>query len=162
MLNPMKLDQRLWRVLHVLLHMNETSHAMTSQEIAQMLDTNPVVVRRIMAGLREQDYVKSEKGHGGGWSLLCSLEQITLLDVYQALGKPAIFALGPAEAKPKCLIEQAVNHAIDDVLKQSENLLLERFQKITVAQINSDFENLFAELPAKARLHKHHRPLQSK
>jgi hypothetical protein len=29
------------------------------------MDTNPVVLRRVMAGLRDQGYVQSEKGHGG-------------------------------------------------------------------------------------------------
>lgn len=145
--NAMKTDQRLWRVLHVLLHMSEHHKPLTSQEIAKMLDTNPVVVRRIMAGLRNKGYLQSEKGHGGGWRLLCSLDEITLLDVYEALGQPSIFALGPAEEKPNCLVEQAVNTAIDDILEQSRQLLLKRFAQIPVAHIQKDFERLYAALP---------------
>jgi DNA-binding IscR family transcriptional regulator len=48
--------------------------------------TNPVVLRRTMAGSREQGYVRSEKGHGGGWTLACDLSAMTLRDIYDALG----------------------------------------------------------------------------
>ena len=65
----MKRDSRLSGVLHVLLHMAELDGPVTSALLAKAMDTNPVVIRRIMAGLRDQGYVRSEKGHGGGWSL---------------------------------------------------------------------------------------------
>lgn len=51
-----------------------------------MLDTNPALVRRSMAGLREAGYVRSEKGHNGGWSLSCDPTTVTLLDIYKAVG----------------------------------------------------------------------------
>ncbi|HYE44453.1 MAG TPA: Rrf2 family transcriptional regulator, partial [Caulobacter sp.] len=62
----MRKDSRLSRMLHVLLHMAQRHEPMTSDAIAQMLGTNPAVVRRTMAGLRDAGYVRSEKGHGGG------------------------------------------------------------------------------------------------
>ena len=62
----MSSDNRLSRMLHVLIHMDQREHPLTSDEIARMLNTNPVVVRRTMAGLRDNGYVTSEKGHGGG------------------------------------------------------------------------------------------------
>lgn len=137
----MKHDHRLWRVLHVLIHMHQHAEPMTSKAIAHMLSTNPVVVRRTMAGLREQGYVISEKGPGGGWQLGRPIQDITLLDVYQALGSPAIFALGPATDHKGCLVEIAVNAALDESLKQAEALLLGRFAQVTVAEIEQDFQD---------------------
>ena len=37
----------------------------TSGDLAQAMGTNPVVLRRVLAGLRDQGLVRSEKGHGG-------------------------------------------------------------------------------------------------
>ena len=71
-------------VLHVLLHMAEHPDAMTSEMLARAMGTNPVVIRRLMAGLRERGFVRSEKGHGGGWTIACDLGAVTLLDVYEA------------------------------------------------------------------------------
>ena len=47
-----------------------------------------------MAGLRELSLVRSEKGHGGGWTIAQDLTTATPRDVYEALGSPGIFAMG--------------------------------------------------------------------
>jgi DNA-binding IscR family transcriptional regulator len=59
-------DNRLSRMLHVLIHMDHIGEPVTSETIGRMLATNPVVVRRTMAGLRTAGYLTSVKGHGGG------------------------------------------------------------------------------------------------
>jgi len=92
----MRSDSRLSRMLHVLLHMARQDAPFTSEQLAQMLATNPVVVRRTMAGLKKAGYVQSEKGHGGGWTLSCDLAAVSLLDIHQAVGGPRIFAIGSA------------------------------------------------------------------
>ncbi|MDQ2736900.1 MAG: Rrf2 family transcriptional regulator, partial [Pseudomonadota bacterium] len=78
----MRRDSRFSGVLHVLLHMAEAERAVTSEALAKAMQTNPVVIRRIMAGLREAGFVHSEKGHGGGWKIVRDLASITLRDVY--------------------------------------------------------------------------------
>ena len=108
----MRRDSRLSGVLHVLLHMAEHDGPVTSEMLAKAMGTNPVVVRRIMAGLRDDGYVRSEKGHGGGWVLARDLAGITLRNVYEALGRPALLAMGHRTDQPGCLVEQAVNHAL--------------------------------------------------
>jgi Rrf2 family protein len=140
----MRSDNRLSRMLHVLIHMDQQQGALTSETIARMLGTNPVVVRRTMAGLREQGYVGSERGHGGGWRLTRSLEEISLLDVYRALGGPPIFALGLADDHPECLVEQAVNAALDDSLRTARQLLFDRLDRITLADVSRDYGDRLA------------------
>jgi len=133
-------DNRLSRMLHVLIHIDRHDGPVTSEVLARMLNTNPVVVRRTMGGLRVQGYVESEKGHGGGWVLARKLAQITLLDVYQALGEPPIFALGLADDHPRCLVEQAVNHGLAEALSDAKQRLLSRFAQISVADLARDLE----------------------
>lgn len=135
----MKRDSRLSGVLHVLLHMAEHEGPVTSEVLARAMRTNPVVVRRTMAGLREQGYVRSEKGHGGGWTLACDLEAVTLGDVYQALGRPSLFAIGNRSEAPDCLVEQAVNAALDSALEEAEALLLSSLHHVTLAALSTDF-----------------------
>jgi Rrf2 family protein len=135
----MKRDSRLSGALHVLLHMAEVKGPVTSEAMAGAMSTNPVVIRRIMAGLRENGFVRSEKGHGGGWTIARDLAAITLRDVYTALGEPELFAMGNRTEAPGCLVEQAVNAALDDAFRDAETLLLERFGAITLAQLSADF-----------------------
>ncbi|MBA4759973.1 Rrf2 family transcriptional regulator [Sphingosinicella sp.] len=135
----MKRDSRLSGVLHVLLHMAEHDGPMTSETLAKAMQTNPVVIRRVMAGLRDAGYVRSEKGHGGGWTLACDLGAVTLRDVYNALGHPALLSIGNRTESPGCLVEQAVNAALSDAFREAEELLLARFETVTLAALSADF-----------------------
>lgn len=134
----MRRDSRLSGVLHVLLHMAEDDAPKTSEVLARAMNTNPVVVRRIMAGLRDQGLVRSEKGHGGGWTIACDLDKVSLRDIYEALGKPDILAIGNRTETPGCLVEQAVNAALGEAFDEAEALLLRRFGKVTLAQLSAD------------------------
>lgn len=136
----MKRDSRLSGVLHVLLHMADQSEPATSEVLAKAMQTNPVVIRRIMAGLREQGFVRSAKGHGGGWTLNCDLSDVTLRDIYAALGSPALLAIGNRTEAPGCLVEQAVNAALGQAFDDAEAMLLTRLGDVTLERLRLDVE----------------------
>ncbi|MCD0505005.1 Rrf2 family transcriptional regulator [Bordetella petrii] len=138
----MRTDSRLSRMLHVLLHMARAEQPMTSEQIGQMLGTNPAVVRRTMAGLRKAGYVQSDKGHHGGWRLARGLDQITLLDVHRAVGGPRIFAIGADRDNPDCAVERVVNEAIADALHQAEALLVQRLGSVSLGDLAGQFDAL--------------------
>jgi DNA-binding IscR family transcriptional regulator len=139
----MRNDSRLSRMLHVLLHMARHDGPMTSETIAAMLGTNPVVVRRTMAGLRDAGYVRSEKGHGGGWVLACDLARVSLLDVHRAVGGPRLFAIGNEHDNPDCLVEQVVNEAVEDALREAEALLIARLGAVSLAELARGFDGRY-------------------
>lgn len=148
----MRRDGKLSRVLHILLHMAEHKGPVTSEVLAKMQHTNPVVVRQIMAGLRNQGYVQSVKGHSGGWTLVCDLSRITLSDIYTALGSPSILAIGNRTEAPGCLVEQTVNTALGQVFSEVEELLLSRLGNVTLDMLSKD---LHARLVARGASHNH-------
>ena len=137
-------------MLHVLLHMAQQGSPRTSEVLAKAMDTHPVVIRRIMAGLRDQGYVRSEKGHGGGWTLACDLSKVTLRDVYTALGCPSLLAIGNRTEAPGCLGEAAVNAALDKSFQEAEALLLSRLGEVTLAKLSADVRG---RLSARSRAH---------
>lgn len=132
-------DSRLSSVLHVLLHMAEMDGPATSETLARAMSTNPVVLRRLMTGLRQAGFVASEKGHGGGWSLACNLADISLRDIHEALGSPTLLAVGHRSENPSCLVEQAVNAALGSAFLDAEALLLAHFGGVTLAALSADF-----------------------
>lgn len=111
---------------------------MTSEVLARAMDTNPVVIRRMMAGLRDRGYVKSEKGHGGGWVLGRDLAELTLRDVYDALGSPPLFAIGHRTERPGCPVEKAVNAVLGKTLEDTEAVLRARLGEVTLAAVQKD------------------------
>lgn len=132
---PLPTDSRLPRVLHVLLHLDQTEDPVTSDQIGQMLMTNPALVRRVMGGLRKAGLVSSSKGHGGGWYLVRSLTEISLADVYAALGSPQLFAVGPSSDNPSCLLERAANKATGNALEAAKLVFNTELEKMTVAEL---------------------------
>ena len=134
----MPTDNRLSRMLHVLIHMDHIGAPVTSETISRMLDTNPVVVRRTMAGLKTAGYLSSVKGHGGGWRLARPLDEVTLRDIHLALGSPRVFAIGLADDDPRCLVERAVNGALKDAMSEAEQRLLARFGEVTIGALSRD------------------------
>ncbi len=145
----MKRDSRLSSVLHALLHMAEQEGPMTSDALAQCLGTNPVVVRRTMGFLRDAGIVHSERGHAGGWRIQADLRQVTLRQLHEALGEPAMFAIGNRHEAPECLVEQSVNAALEGAFAEAEALLLQRFSEITLADLAADFARRHAAIRRK-------------
>ena len=128
----------------------------TSDVLARAMDTNPVVIRRLMSGLRDRGYVRSEKGHGGGWTIACDLSAVTLHDIYEALGRPELLAMGNRADTPGCLVEQAVNAALGETFDEAEKLLLSRFGQISLAALSADFHARLAERGGSIALETNH------
>ncbi|MYM00117.1 Rrf2 family transcriptional regulator [Novosphingobium sp. FGD1] len=135
----MRRDSRMSGVLHVLLHMAEIDGPVMSETMAKIIEINPVVIRRIMAGLREAGLVRSEKGHDGGRTIERDLAIITLRDVYQARNSPELFGMGNRADAPGCLVEESVNAALGRAFDEARALLLDRFASVTLAQLSADF-----------------------
>ena len=124
--------------LHALLHIADRDEPVTSEAIADMVSSNPVVVRRTLAGLRHGKLVRSTKGHGGGWELARPLAAITLGDIYDALEAPEVFAMADRTESPGCLVEQAFNRAMRGAFAEAEAVLLARFREVSLADIAAD------------------------
>ena len=124
--------------LHVLAHLADAAAPRTSEDLAACVGTNPVVVRRSLAGLREAGLVAAARGAGGGWSLARDAADITLRDVYAALGErllQGVDVAGPRPPRGGCRIQRAVAGTLDEFLDEAEALLAERLGRITLAAL---------------------------
>lgn len=107
----------------------------TSQALATVLATNPVVVRRLLSALSHAGLVTSVKGPSGGTRLAKSPKQITLRDIYRALDSGELLhqtAHDSAETKDlkktmrgvfrkaqKCLEEELDSTTLNQLIKKS-------------------------------------------
>jgi Rrf2 family protein len=142
----MKRNSRFSSALHMLVHMAEAGgRALTSEELSSFIHTNPVVVRRSIAGLREAGIVASSRGHGGGWQLGRAPGEISLAEISAALGETLLpFSTEPES--PGCLVEQAVIAALEDFRTEAERLLAQKLGRITLADLAADFRRRYDEI----------------
>lgn len=140
----MRRNERLSVALHVLLHMGERpEQPMTSEEMAACVGTNPVVIRRTFAGLREAGIVTSVKGHGGGWRLARPPAAVSLAEIQHALSERVV-SLTSAEVPPRCLVLRAVVDVLDDAVHEAERVLDRRLSTFTLADLAAHVRALHA------------------
>ena len=133
----MKRNSKLSLALHALGHMAaDPNYPRTSVEIAEHNKTHPAFVRRVLGLLREEGLLRSEKGHSGGWFLARPPDQITLADVYVALGERFMRPEPTGEDNPiTCGIERALRGEVEIALDRAEATLVDELRKTTVARL---------------------------
>lgn len=148
----MRRDSKLFVALHILAHLAMTrDRPIISEVLAAHLQTNPVVVRRSLAGLREAGIVNSVKGHGGGWTLARPAAAISLGEVYAVLGERGEL-LPRLEPHPQgCQIDAAVRNALDGFYAEANALLLRRLDAITLADLTTDLACRLSGCDAEVR-----------
>jgi DNA-binding IscR family transcriptional regulator len=107
----------------------------TSEFIALSVGTNPVVVRRQLALLREAKLVQSKGARGGGWELARSAGKISLKQIREALGTDASFRMHRNEPHPKCMVGQYVRGVLEDVYADAEQAVMTSLEGWTIADI---------------------------
>ena len=108
--------------------------ATTSEMIACSVNTNPVVIRRLLGSLRDAGMVGSKPGAGGGWVLLVDPETITLLDILRAVEPHGeLFALHRSEPNPECPCGQHIQGVLTEVYDRVESGMARQLAGITVA-----------------------------
>jgi Rrf2 family protein len=71
--------------VHILAYLTyRRDAAVPSAEIASSVDTNPVVIRRLLGALLKARLVTAQKGATGGFALARNPEKISLRDIYRA------------------------------------------------------------------------------
>jgi Rrf2 family protein len=119
---------------------------LTSELIACSVNTNPVVIRRLLGTLREAGMVESRIGVGGGWSLLLDPEQITLLDILRAVEpQNEIFGMHRSEPNPECPCGQHIQSVLSDVYSKVEEGMTRHLAGITIACIAGKIKDKMLE-----------------
>src|SRR3954453_20725454 len=108
----MNVSTRLTVALHVLtLLAAEQGRALTSEYIAGSVNTNPVVIRRVLGLLKRKGFVSSQPGNRGGWELATHADAITVLDVRRAVNEGSPFAMHSQLPNAACPVGRHIQHA---------------------------------------------------
>jgi Rrf2 family protein len=111
-----------------------------SEYLASSVNTNPVVVRRIVSELVKAGLVISHQGKGGGLELGRSPQKITLLDVYEAMGETPLFAYNPNKPNPNCPVSVKMVQVLKPVFSEVQDGVKERLEEIKLSDLVQKIE----------------------
>jgi len=103
--------------VHVLTYLASPAaeaRAVSSEELAQSANVNPVHVRRVLGPLREAGLVSSRPGPRGGWGLTRPAAQIGVADVWN-LVQADEHVLGLHGPNPACPVGRSIQHSLTDL-----------------------------------------------
>jgi Rrf2 family protein len=108
---------------------------LTSEQVAASVNTNPVVIRRSLGELRRAGLVAVRHGAGAGWSLARPPEDITLLDVYEAVEPSPLFGMHHTEPNLECPVGRGIRPALDQVYGEVEQVLRAALERTSIAEV---------------------------
>ena len=94
-----------------------------SKIVARSVNTNPVVIRRLMRNLEQADIVSSAPGRAGGFSLKRPASRISLFDIYKAVEGDGIFRMHKLDPHSECPIGAVVAKLLTKPLRSAEEAL---------------------------------------
>ncbi len=130
------MNSRFAVAVHTLVFLGHAGgRPVTSEEIACSVNTNPVVIRRILGSLRDHGLVVSRAGPGGGWQMVGEPDSISLHDAYQAVETESLFGLPEREPDPSCRVGAHVQQIFDRLAVGAEQVMASYFQQLTIADV---------------------------
>jgi DNA-binding IscR family transcriptional regulator len=130
-----KLSSRFSIAVHILTLTSMCSKNCTSDFIASSVNTNPVLIRRIIGTLKKAGLVAVQAGTGGT-SLLKDTSDITLLDVYNAVEVTEDNELfNFHKGNIKCKVGSNIESILGAAFKNAQNAMENELRKVTIKDI---------------------------
>src|SRR5918995_787483 len=108
-----------------------------SEQVAESVNTNPVVIRRMLLELAKAGLVVSQTGSLGGSRLANDPAKTTLLDVYQALECRGVFSLHRQPPSRDCPVGVNIETVLGEVLLEVDSAVELVLKNITINDVVS-------------------------
>jgi Rrf2 family protein len=129
--------------VHVLSYLAFKAGAQTtSAEIASSVDTNPVVIRRLLSAFVKARLVRAQKGATGGFTLASAPGTIRLLDVYRALEPQTDLGLSRLEPNHKCPVGARIETILKTSFSKAQSSFEAELARVSIADIHRQLKSV--------------------
>ena len=144
----MQISSRFTVALHIFTCVDtfKDDYKVTSDFLAGSINTNPVIIRKILTQLKNAGLITVARGTGG-ITVNRPLSEITFYDVYQAIepvenGDLFHFHESP---NPECPVGRNIHRLLDEKLKAIQNSMEDKMRKFTLADLRTGMQEILAE-----------------
>ena len=141
----MQISSRFTIAVHVLICIEtfKNDYKVTSDSLASSVNVNPVVIRRLLQQLKKAGIINVKRGSGGA-DIKKRLDEITLLDVYNAVecvedGRLFHFHESPNE---RCPVGKNIHALLDVRLEEIQKAMERKMRSVSIQDIMNDAEKL--------------------
>ena len=145
----MQISSRFTIATHMLLiiALEGKKTKVTSDFLAASVGVNPVIIRKTLSQLKNAELISVARGTGGT-EIIKDLNEITLLDVYQAvecLGKTGQLFSFHENPNPSCPIGSNIHEVLDQKLLDIQEAMENQLRQTSLAQVVVDAEARIAK-----------------
>ena len=135
-------SSRFSMAVHVLaLLANTCEDRIKSTEIAESVNTNAVVIRRLLSDLHSAGLVVSQSGCSGGTCLTKAPEEIRLSEVFEAVAAVDVFSLHPNEPLETCSVGSSVTEVMSDIKADVEDAVFGALRERNLQDIINELQS---------------------
>jgi Rrf2 family protein len=132
----MKTSCRFAMAVHVLAVLAyKEGDPVTSGLLAGSVNTNPVIIRRLLLSLKRARLIETRKGAGAGSRLSRSPQRINLAEIYRAVESHETFSSPSRKPNAGCPVGNCIRKTLEKVFASAENALLRDLEKTTLADV---------------------------
>ena len=113
----------------------EQGDCVTSAALARSVNTNPVIIRRLLLALQRAKLVETRKGAGAGSRLSRSPARINLKEVYRAVEDHGLFAMPRGRPNHACPVGHCIQPALKDIFGSVQESLERDLTRTTLADL---------------------------
>ena len=144
----MQISSRFTIALHIFACVDvfKDERKVTSDFLAGSINTNPVVVRKILTQLKNAGLITVARGTGG-IEPTRDLSEITFYDVYEAVGaveNGELFHFHESP-NPECPVGGNIHALLDEKLRAVQNAMENELRKYTLLDLRGGITELLAE-----------------
>jgi len=113
----------------------EDGDRITSALLARSVNTNPVIIRRLLLALQKARLVETCKGAGAGSRLSRSPKRINMAEIYRSVEAAEPFASPARKPRADCPIGNCISSALAGIFASAEKAMESDLSRTTLADI---------------------------
>ncbi len=122
--------------VHILTMLAKNSdEKLKSEYLAESVNTNAVVIRRLLCDLQNADLVVSQKGATGGTRLAKKAVDIKLNDIYEAVSHGEVFSLHRQKPNQDCPVGKNIEAVLCNLQKDIDKVIEAKLIQYSLADV---------------------------
>jgi Rrf2 family protein len=113
----------------------ERDECCPSSRLAETVNTNPVVIRRLLLELQNAGLIKTRRGPQGGAVLSRSPERITLSQIQAAVEPQELFGMHPNPPSVECPVGRRIENVMEYIQRRATRSYTQELRKITLEDV---------------------------